>query len=237
MFPVVPLEVLLGVALDPVRRPFRVHEVRVRLFPARQRRARIVDRPLVGVPLADLVPDKIQNQLLPLRGVQLARQGDFDLPVGRAVRAFVPVGGGPEQGGFVFGPCGQIAVPGRFQVFVARPLGVVTLAGDVGGVAARLALPANLHAAMVGGHVWMPEWSWFVSVSRCVCGGLRWRCCRLSFWCVLGFFFGPPQGRTGFREAETTKCAFVVTSAGPELPARRGVRLPLRSGYAAVAAA
>ena len=66
------------------------------LFAPRQRRAGIVDRPLVGVPLADFLLDEIQYQRLPLRGVQLARQGDFDLPVGRAVRPFVPVGGGPE---------------------------------------------------------------------------------------------------------------------------------------------
>jgi len=62
-------EILLGVALDPVNRPLRVHEVGVRLFAPRQRRARIVDRPLVGVPLADLLLDEIQDQLLPLRGV------------------------------------------------------------------------------------------------------------------------------------------------------------------------
>ena len=104
MFRVVPLEVLRRVALDPVQRPLRVHEVGVRLLPACQRRARIVDRPLVGVPLPDLLPDKIQYQVLPLRWVQLARQGDFDLAIGRAVRSFVPVGGGPESGGFVFGP-------------------------------------------------------------------------------------------------------------------------------------
>jgi hypothetical protein len=111
MFPVVPLEVLLGIAVDAVNRPLRVHEVGVRLFPARQRRARIVDRPLVGVPFADLLSDKIQYQVLPLRGVQLARQGDFDLPVGRAVRPFVPVGGLPEQAGSCSAHAGRLPYP------------------------------------------------------------------------------------------------------------------------------
>jgi hypothetical protein len=78
----------------------------VRLFAPRQRRAGIVDRPLVGVPLADLLPDEVQNQGLPLVGIELARQGDFDFPVGGAVGSFVAVGGGPEKGRFVFGPRG-----------------------------------------------------------------------------------------------------------------------------------
>jgi hypothetical protein len=88
--------------------------VGVRLFASRQRRARIVDRPLVGVPLADLLPDEVQDQGLPLRGVQLARQGDFDFPVGRAVGPFVAVGGTPEPGRFAFGPRRQVAVAGGF---------------------------------------------------------------------------------------------------------------------------
>ncbi len=96
MFCVVPFEILRGVAFDAVDSPLRVHEVGVRLFPARQRRAGVVDRPLVGVPLADLLLDEVQDQFLPLGGVQLARHGDFDLPVGGAVGPFVAVGGGPE---------------------------------------------------------------------------------------------------------------------------------------------
>ena len=61
-----------------------------------------------------------------------------------------------------------------------------------------------------------------------------------------------PAGAHGFREAETTKCAYasVATPAGPglpavagcsrralESPALRGVRLPLPLGYTTVAAA
>ncbi len=104
MFPVVPFEILLGVPLDAVNRPFRVHEMGMQLFASRQRRARIVDRPLMGVPLADLVLDEVQDQGLPLVGIELARQGDFDFPIGRAVRPFVAVGGGPESRRFAFGP-------------------------------------------------------------------------------------------------------------------------------------
>ncbi len=104
MCPVVPFEILLGPPLDPVHHPFRVHEMGVRLFAPRQRRARIVDRPLVGVPFADLLLDEVQHQGLPLVGIQFARQGDFDFPVGRAVGPFVAVGGGLEPGRFMFGP-------------------------------------------------------------------------------------------------------------------------------------
>jgi hypothetical protein len=126
----------------------------VRLLPARQRRAGVVDRPLVGVLVTDLLLDKIQYQLLPLRGVQLARQGDFDLAVGRAVRLLVAVGGGPEQGGFVFGPCGQIAVPGRFQVFVTIPLGVVGVVSENGS-----------QSTLSGWHGRLARKRWF---SRCI---------------------------------------------------------------------
>jgi len=51
-FPLLALEVLLGIAVDAVNRPLRVHEVGVRLFAPCQRRAGVVNRPLVGVPLA-----------------------------------------------------------------------------------------------------------------------------------------------------------------------------------------
>jgi len=115
---------------------------------------------LVGVPLADLLSDEVQDQGLPLVGIELARQGDFDFPIGRAVRSFIAVSGGPEQCWSVFGPCGHIAVPGRFQIFVARLFGVAPFAGDVGGVPARFPFPANLHAAMVGGHVGILRSSW-----------------------------------------------------------------------------
>ena len=172
MFPVVPLEVLLWVSVEAIHRPFRVHQVDVRLFAARQRRAGIVDRPLMGVPLPDLVLDEVQDQGVPLLGIQLARQSEFEFSVGRAVRPFVPVGGGPEEGRLVFGPRRQVAVPGRLQVFVARPLGVTAFAGDVGSVPARLALAADFDAAMVGGHVGMPRWSGFASLPcRCAAWG------------------------------------------------------------------
>ena len=64
--------------------------------------------------------------------------------------------------------------------------------------------------------------------------------------------FAPRRGARRFREAETTKCAFAFIATTPgrgrraiadvsshalESPTRRGIWFPLRSGYAAVAAA
>ena len=54
---------------------------------------RYMEGPLVGVPVAYLLAYKLAHQLDPLRGAQLARQGNFHLPVGRAVLALVGVGG------------------------------------------------------------------------------------------------------------------------------------------------
>ena len=96
---VVAAEVLVGVAVDPVGLPLGEHQVDVRLLAA-VRRVRGVDRPLVGVARAQLLPDEGAHQREPLRRGQFARQGDFHFAVGRAVGSLVPVGGLPEAVGF-----------------------------------------------------------------------------------------------------------------------------------------
>jgi hypothetical protein len=83
----------------------------------------------------------------------------------------------------------------------------VAFAGDVGGVPARLALPAHFHAAMVRGHVGVPDSSWWLSGSVPLVTVYWLRRCRLSRWCVWALSFAPRRGARRFRFAETTKCA------------------------------
>jgi hypothetical protein len=115
---VVPLEVLLRVAVDAVHLSLRKHQVHVRLL-ATIGGGRYMEGPLVGVPVAYLLAYKLAHQLDPLRGAQLARQGNFHLPVGRAVLALVGVGGLPEGKRVGLRPGGHVARLGRFQLFAA----------------------------------------------------------------------------------------------------------------------
>lgn len=54
--------------------------------------------------LADLVPNEVQDQGLPLVGIQFTWEGNLYFSVGRSVRPFVLIGNGPEPSRFTFGP-------------------------------------------------------------------------------------------------------------------------------------
>ena len=149
---VVPLEVLLGVALDAVALALREHQMDVRLLAAVGCRG-CVDRPLVGVPLADLLLDPLAHDRHPLRGVEFAREGDFHFAVGGAVLALEGVRCLPEDEGVVLRPGGQVACLGCFQPLGARKAGGIRAdASDVGGMRPGLADRADLHAQAPDGH-------------------------------------------------------------------------------------
>jgi hypothetical protein len=99
-----PREVLLGTARDPVSRaPLREHEVHMGEFGARAVE-RIVDRPDGRVLRKERFPD-VRRHLQPLRGIELARQGDLvALGHGRAL-PLIPIRHQKEVG--------AIACPGR----------------------------------------------------------------------------------------------------------------------------
>ena len=92
----------------PVHPPFGEHQVNVRLFVAIGG-VRVVDRPLIGVALAEFLLNESTHQGEPLRGSQFARQGDFHFPVGGAVGPFVGVSGLPESVRFGVGPGREVA--------------------------------------------------------------------------------------------------------------------------------
>ncbi len=150
---VVALEIQLRVALDTVALPLAEHQVRVGLLSAIGGLG-VVDRPLVGVTVAQLLGDECPNQLNPLRGAQLARQGNFHLPVGRAVRPLVGIGGPPELQRIGLRPQRHIAGLAGLQGFAFLPaMGVLAFTRNVGGMRPGLAGLAYPHAESRNRHV------------------------------------------------------------------------------------
>ena len=119
----------------------RIHDVRMRLLAFFDRRFGIVDRPLTGVPIADFLFDECFDQVTPLRDIEFARQGNFDLPVRGPVFTLVGVGSTPEMLRVVLGPFRHVAGVCRFQIFVAFAPFVLALALDVFGCLAAPPLP------------------------------------------------------------------------------------------------
>ena len=150
---VVTLEILLGVALDAVALPLAEHQVRVGLLAAIGGLG-VVDRPLVGVTVAQLLGDECPNQLDPLRGAQLARQGNFHLPVGRAVRPLVGISGPPELQRVGLCPQRQVAgLAGLQRLAFLQAMGVLAFSRDIGGMRPGLAGLAYPHAESRNRHV------------------------------------------------------------------------------------
>lgn len=113
---VVPFEVDHRVAVDPVHLTFGEHQVDVRLGTA-VRRARRMDRPLVGMAIADLLRNKRPDQSDILGVVKFAGESDFKLAVRRSLGTLARVGGAPEPGSVVLSPIRHVPGIGGDQPF------------------------------------------------------------------------------------------------------------------------
>ena len=152
MLGVVPFEVLRRVPRQSVERSLGIHDVRVRLLAVVNRAFGRVDRPLVGVAVAQLLRDECLHELLALNGRQLTGERHLDFTVGCAVRPLMLIGCVPEVRCALVGPCGHVASALGFEVFIAVAAAVLSLAGNVRGVGSGFAFGADFDRAVVGGH-------------------------------------------------------------------------------------
>ena len=113
-----------------------------------------MDRPLVSVPIANLLPNPILDQLDPLRGVQLSRQGDFHLSIGRPIRPLESVRRLPKGLRLVSRPSGHVADFGCLQpLALVQPICILAFAGNVGSMRPGLSGLAYLHAESPNRHL------------------------------------------------------------------------------------
>ncbi|MNI53119.1 hypothetical protein D3C76_518950 [compost metagenome] len=149
---VVTLEILLGVTLDAVTLPLTEHQVQVWLLAAVCCRGN-VDRPLVGVAVANLLLDPLAGQRDPLLGVHLSRQGNLHLSVGCTVRPLEGVRRLPERLRLTCRPVRHVAALGCFQPFASfQPISILPFPSDVGSMRPGLAGLAYFHAESSNRH-------------------------------------------------------------------------------------